>query len=63
MSSLKTSTLDTRTKYHMITYVVLGIPLENMFMVVRKCGCVCAIMPSYVCIQSPLSLFSGQSHL
>ena len=47
----------------MITYVVLGIPLENMYMVVRKYGCVCAIMPSYVCIQSPLSLFSGQSHL
>lgn len=38
MSSLKTSTLDTRTKYHMITYIVLGIPLKNMCMVVHKCG-------------------------
>lgn len=37
MSSLKTSTLDTRTKYHMITYIVLGIPLK-ICMVVHKCG-------------------------
>lgn len=70
MSSLKTSTLDTRTKYHMITYIVLGIPLKNMYMVVRKCGYVhrwvfvyVSIMPRYVCIQSPFTLFSGQSRL
>lgn len=70
MSLLKTSTLDSRTKYHMITYVVLGIPLKNMYMVVCKRGYVhlwvCVhmfIMPRYVCIQGPFSLFSGQSHL
>ena len=49
MSSLKTSTLDTRMKYHIITYVVLGIPLENMYMVVRKCGYV----HTWVCVYVP----------
>lgn len=70
MSSLETSTLDSRTKYQMLTYVVLGIPLKNMYKVVCKCGYihlwVCVymfIMPRCVCIQGPFSLFSGQSHL
>ena len=36
-------------KYHIITYVVLGIPLENMYMVVRKCGYV----HTWVCVYVP----------
>ena len=69
MSLLETSTLDSRTQYHMITYVVLGIPLKNMYMVgkrgyVHLWVCVHTfIMPRYVCIQGQFSLFSGQSHL